>query len=675
MADAPALVPPVPPVPPAPDGAGAETERRRELQLAHQQLGAHVENTPLVVIEWDSEARVIVWNAQAERVFGWTAEEVLGKGLFDFPFVHEDNRDLAGRMKADMTAGRQARSVVVTANYTKSGAVVWCEWYSSVLFDDAGRVASILTLALDVTPYRATAEALEHSRARLRAALDGAKMLAWDMDLAANRWETTVDIPDFYGLPHGPDYSNPELALRAVHPDDVAAVLAGRQLAIETGAPMRYEFRGREPAEDGGPRWYTTRGQVLRDETGKAARIVAVTTDVTEWKRAEEQREALNRQLRDAAKWESLGVLAGGVAHDFNNILTVVLGSANLARRGLPANSSAAAYLDQIEQSCRRAADVCRQMLTYSGRNQGVAARIDLTPLVREAAALLVGAAAPHAVRYELANDLPLAHADAGQVRQVLVNLVTNAAEALAGAPGEIAVRATAAEVPSGVPDGMFHLAPPPGRYACLSVGDTGPGMSAEVRASMFDPFYSTKFTGRGLGLAAVLGIVRAHKGGIRVESAAGKGTTVTVYWPAPVEQVVPARTAPGAPGIAANVALVIDDEMFVREVTASTLEEIGFAPILAADGPSGIELFHRHRDTIKVAVIDVVMPGMTGDQVLKTLRLFAPKLPVVLVSGFTDSRVVTAEFGAHTEFLQKPFHPEDLMAVVRRLVGAEPAP
>ena len=654
---------PVTPVPPT--GTGAETERL--LRLAHQKLAAHAENTPLVVIEWDHETRVSRWNAQAERVFGWSAAEVIGKGLFDWHFVHEDHYELARQITRDTFAGGRARRVLVTPNYTKSGGLVWCEWYTSVLFDDAKQPLSTLSLALDVTPYRATAEALELSRTRLTAALDGAKMLAWDMDLTTNRWETTLDIPDFYGVPRGPDYSNPELALHAVHPDDTALVTGGRQRAIDTGEPMRYEFRGRAPAPDGFPRWFSTRGQVLRDASGRAVRIIAVTSDITELKRAEEQREALNRQLRDAAKWESLGVLAGGVAHDFNNILTVVLGSANLARRGLPANSSAAAYLDQIEQSCRRAAEVCRQMLAYAGRNLGGAARIDLTPLVRESAPLLAGPAAPHTVRYELANDLPLTHADSAQVRQVLVNLVTNAAEALAGAPGEIAVSTSSTEVPPGMPDGTFHLAPAPGRYARLAVGDTGPGVSAEVRARMFDPFYSTKFTGRGLGLAAVLGIVRAHKGGIRVESAPGAGTTVAVYWPGPVEQVSPPLTPSPSPRTT-SAALVIDDEMFVREVTASTLEELGYTAILAADGASGVEQFHRNRDAIKVAVIDVMMPGVTGDQVLKTLRLFAPKLPAVLVSGFTDNRIVTAEFGPHTEFLQKPFHPEDLMNIVRRL-------
>src|SRR5262245_45135555 len=171
---------------------------------------------------------------------------------------------------------------------------------------------------------RETIEQLARSEARIRAALDGARMICWDLDLTTNLWETTADLADFYGLPRGVDYSTHPGAVSAIHPDDLEEVLAGRRRAIETNEPMRYEFRGRVPAADGSTRWFATRGRVLRDAGGTPVRLVAVTTDVTERRRADEEREALNKQLHDAQRWESLGVLAGGIAHDFNNILTVI---------------------------------------------------------------------------------------------------------------------------------------------------------------------------------------------------------------------------------------------------------------------------------------------------------------------------------------------------------------
>ena len=301
-------------------------------------------------------------------------------------------------------------------------------------------------------------------------------------------------------------------------------------------------------------------------------------------KRAEAEREALNRQLLDAQKWESLGVLAGGVAHDFNNILTVVLGSAGLARKGLPPFNPAGPHLDQIEQACRRAADLCRQLLAYAGRGHIAAGKTDLNQLIRNSAALL---GVPAAVRFELADGLPLVTADAAPIRQILVNLVINAAEAIGEAEGDVVVETRLVEIGS-CSTTDYHLPPPPGRYVQLKVSDTGPGISPQVQARMFDPFYSTKFAGRGLGLAAVLGIMRADHGAIRVMTSVGEGTAVEVLWPviAIESAATPAAVGRALPG----KALIVDDEMYVREVTASTLQELGYEPLMAGEGISALQ-------------------------------------------------------------------------------------
>lgn len=512
----------------APDPPTAE-DAARELRLALARLDAHVANTPLAVIEWDGEFRTVRWNEQAERVFGWTAAEVLGKRPFDWRFVLDEDRARAQELMTQVARDQKSQNLQRWRNYTKSGALVWCEWHNSILRDAGGQIVSILSLVLDVTDRTSTAEALAVSEARVRAALGSAKMLAWDLDLHTNRWHTTADLTDFYGLPRGPDYSDAANALAAVHPDDVPVVLAGRSRAIATGEPLAYDFRGAVPVADGSARWFQTRGQMLRDATGAPRQLVAVTTEITDQKRADEERAALNRQLEDARRWESLGVLAGGIAHDFNNILTVVMGSAALARRGMPEQGPTARYLDQIERASGRAADVCRQMLAYAGRAVPTGTRADLVAVAREAAAHVALSAPQLSIRFEFPTDLPAARVDPAQARQLVLNLLTNAAEC--GAP-QVVVKGERDDVPDTASDSGFRLAPPPGAYVVLTVSDTGPGMTAEVRDRMFDPFFTTKFPGRGLGLAAVLGIARAHKGGIRAVTAPGRGTSVSVYLP-----------------------------------------------------------------------------------------------------------------------------------------------
>jgi signal transduction histidine kinase/ActR/RegA family two-component response regulator len=557
---------------------------------------------------------------------------------------------------------RTGREIWVRAcgvpNREDDGAVKW-----------SGVVLDVTDLKTQEHELRSLVDRLARSEAWMRAALDGARMLGWDLDLETNRWETTVNIPEFYGVPSGPDYKDPEIALSAVHPDDLPHVLAGRRRAMETGELMQYEFRGSVATFDGFPRWYTTRGQVLRNEFGKPVRLVAVTTDVTERKRAEAERETLNRQLLDAQKWESLGVLAGGVAHDFNNILTVVLGNAGLARKGLPPFNPAGAYLEQIEQACRRAADLCRQLLAYAGRGQIATGTTELNQLIQNSAALLeIPTSKAATIRFELDKEIPTITGDPAQVRQVLVNLVMNAAEAIGNAPGEILIKTQCVEVPVESLIG-YQLAPLAGWYVSLTVSDTGPGIGPEILTKVFDPFFSTKFAGRGLGLAAVLGIMRTHRGAIRVLTDATKGTKVEVLWPVASNlSSIPLAEQPRTKPLPIQKALIVDDEMFVREVTASTLEELGYEALLAGDGPTALDLFCKHQNEVRLAVIDVVMPGMTGDQLLDELRARSRTLPAVLVSGFTDRRVIKSGSEESTQFLQKPFHPEELIAMVKRV-------
>ena len=412
-------------------------------------------------------------------------------------------------------------------------------------------------------------------------------------------------------------------------------------------------------------------------EDGLFKRAWGTQRDITARKQAEEERTLIERRLQETQKLESLGVLAGGIAHDFNNLLTGVLGNASLARLELPPESPAQESLAQIETGAQRAAELCKQMLAYSGRGRFVVRRLDLSAVVRDTAELIqLSISKNAALRFALAPDLPAITADATQVRQIVMNLVINASDALAEQSGVIAVstgvmhadRAYLAET---------HLAPgiPEGRYVFLEVSDNGAGMTAATKARIFDPFFTTKFTGRGLGLAAVLGIVRGHRGALKVYSEAGRGTTFKLLLPCaegPAE-ALPAPADGGAAWRGSGLVLVIDDEETVRAVSARMLTMMGFEPLLAVNGREGADLFARRAGEIAAVMLDLTMPVLDGTATLTELRRLRADVRVLLMSGFTEHDAVDRFAGKGLAgFLQKPFKSDELRAALRAMFEAK---
>ena len=424
--------------------------------------------------------------------------------------------------------------------------------------------------------------------------------------------------------------------------------------------------------------WMRAFGYPLPGEDGRPGAAIVLAQDITEQKRTEAERERLAAQLLQAQKLESLGVLAGGVAHDFNNILMGVLGNASLALMHLAPEAPAREFVQQVETAALRAADLANQMLAYSGKGAFLVQPLNLSHLVEEMSHLLASAIARKVtLRRELQADLPSVQADATQLRQVVLNLITNAAEAIGEQQGVTTVRTGVVEADREYLSGMYvddHL--PCGRYVYLEVSDTGCGMDEETRARIFEPFFTTKFTGRGLGLAGVLGIVRGHKGGIRVASQPGQGTTFTVLLPGATEAAAaPAEVAadggPREAEAAGGTVLVVDDEEAVRYVARAALEAAGFEVLLAADGREAVELFGRYADDISVVLLDLTMPKLSGDEVLDGIRAIRPEVPVILSSGFS-AQEAAARFGGRevAGFLQKPYRVSELSERIREALG-----
>ncbi len=402
-------------------------------------------------------------------------------------------------------------------------------------------------------------------------------------------------------------------------------------------------------------------------------------TDVTERKREERERRALDEKLRQVQKAQSLAVLAGGVAHDFNNLLTVIIGNTEQAQANLGGRSATAAVLQSVLEAANRAGNLTRQMLTYAGRAYFLPQPVSLSALIESMADLLRAAVhAPAVLEFDLAPDLPPLAGDPDQLRQVLLALVTNAVEALGDQPGTVCVRTRRAEVRAeDLTAATTNEGLTPGVHLLLEVSDTGAGMDAPTVARIFDPFFTTKFTGRGLGLAVVLGVVRIHGGAIFVASEREVGTQFRLVLPFAPALTPPAVRPPHEPrrvpasAHTTGTILLVDDEQSVRDVARRFLEDAGFRVLPAAGGAEALQLYRERAADIDVVLLDLTMPEMGGGEVLTLLREHNPEAAVIVMSGY-DEQTALGRLRGHvpSAFLLKPFRGGDLTTTIRSVLG-----
>ncbi|MCC5877233.1 MAG: PAS domain S-box protein [Candidatus Sumerlaeia bacterium] len=401
----------------------------------------------------------------------------------------------------------------------------------------------------------------------------------------------------------------------------------------------------------------------------------SVIRDISERVAADKARQEIETRLQYSAKMESLGVLAGGIAHDFNNLLVGIMGSASLASTELQEDSPAHDAIKLIEKSARRAADLTRQMLAYSGRGRFVVEAVNLTHLVAEMAHLLEASISKKArLCFDYTESLPAIEGDLTQIRQIVMNLIMNASDSLEDRNGMIHIRTGTFETDEDyfrktwVDDNQT-----PGPYVYLEISDTGIGMDRETLDRIFDPFYTTKNAGRGLGLAAVLGIVRGHKGFIKVYSEPGNGTTVRVGFPATAEEALREETPPSQPVLwkGTGTVLIIDDEPAIHKVLEIALSRAGFTTLNAHNGQEGLDVYKAHCKDISIVLLDMTMPIKSGDEVFREIRLLNKEVPVILMSGYSEVEATNKFTGKRLSgFIQKPFRPQEIIAKIREVVA-----
>jgi len=628
-------------------------------------LAAIVESTDDAVIGQDLEGRVRSWNPAAARLYGWCAEEALGRDVEEL-IVPPERRDEYRELLARLRAGK--REHLETVQVSRSGRRLDVSITISPVTDERGALLGASAITRDIGERKRAEQRLRvaveaSSDAMVIAGEDGRIIFANSATAALLGYapDDLRDRPVELLVPERHRANHPTLRERFLEEPEARPMGAGRDLHAlhRDGSEIPVEI-GLTPFE-----------------MAEGTMVLVSIVDIRPRLRQDEERRRFDRKLRETQRLESLGLLAGGIAHDFNNMLVAVLGGAALAQAELPADSPTRRLLEDVEQAARRASDLCRQLLAYSGRGQSVVERVDLSRLVSEMAELLrVSISKKVELRLDLANDLPPVEADPIQLRQVVMNLLTNASESVGGGGGVVRVATgtrtcDAATLRACVLDASEG----PGQYALLEITDTGAGMDEATLQNIFEPFFSTKGTGRGLGLAGVLGIVRGHRGAVQVESQPGRGTAFRVLLPAaqgkrppePAPRATPSRRQAG------GLVLVVEDEPAVRSVAELALESAGFAVIAVEDGPAALAAARERGGEIAAVLLDMTMPRMSGAETFRALRELRPELPVVLTSGYEAGDAVRTLSGdGAVRFVQKPWHPSELTAAVRAVLGGD---
>lgn len=460
--------------------------------------------------------------------------------------------------------------------------------------------------------------------------------------------------------------------------EHAAQALAEEREILRTGKPLRNKEE-KITWPDGRISWVSASKALFHDKNGETLGTFGISSDITPLKQKEANQKLIEDNLQRSEKLESLGMLASGIAHDFNNLLLGVLGNASLILHSEPEGSKIYGTVEQIETAATRAADLTSQLLAYAGRGCVTVAATDLSVLAKEMGKLLEVIVSKNVtLTMDLASDLPSIEADPTQMRQVIMNLIKNASDALGDRTGTITVTTGILEGGASHHPGAVHVGELPLSGTCvfLEVADTGPGMPAEIQKRVFDPFFTTKSTGRGLGLATVQGVVRGHKGAIILKSTPGHGTSFKVMFKASGKPTASEKAASHAGKQKAfrgsGTIMVVDDEPIVRQVASQMAEALGFKAIAVSSGAEAVKVFEARKDDIVAVLLDDVMPHMKGDAVFAELKRIRQCVKVILCSGYTKQDAMSKFPGKGLAgFVHKPFTIVTLSQELEAVLGS----
>jgi two-component system cell cycle sensor histidine kinase/response regulator CckA len=669
------------------------TERVRAeeaLKESERRFHSMADTAPVFIWMCDTEGRFVFVNKAWLDFSGRTLDEELGRGWAEALHPDDRERGLADFMNA---TARRERFQAECRMRRADGEYRWFLNTGTPRWDSGGQYAGHIGSCLDVTEARQHREALRIARDELaiRVTERTAELMLTNEALRQSEQHYQVltnlaPVGIFRTDASGRCLYVNERACEicGIRPDEAGEGRWDRILEQEDRERLAVEWRkvveGAGPGSlehrivrrDGSTIWALTHFAAERGPAGNVSGCIGTVADISDRKRAEEENRKLEAQVQHAQRLQSLGIFAGGLAHDFNNLLTIILGNARMALLDLPPGSAAVENLAEIEIASSRAAELTGQMLAYSGKGRFTLHAVNLSRLAEEIANLLQTVIPKKtAIQFNLESALPAVEADPAQIRQIVMNLITNAAEAIGEEGGVVRVSTGVMDADRTYLAGTYcddHL--PEGRYVYLEVRDTGCGMTSETQGKIFDPFFTTKFTGRGLGLAAVLGIVRAHHGALKVSSQPGVGSTFRLLFPGTdkpeevrAEDPAGVRVQPGRGTI-----LVVDDEPGMRNLARAILEHSGFTVLTACDGGDAVRVFRRHAGEVSAIVLDLTMPVMNGEEAAAEIRRIRTDVPIILSSGYGEHDVARRVAGQGLAgFLKKPYEPAELTEALQR--------
>lgn len=622
----------------------------------------------------DRNGVYLACNKASEKFIGLSESEQIGKSDFDL-FDSETADTVAKQDKIVIEKGEVFRTEVLLPR-PEAGIVVM-ETVKTPVFGPDSKLLGLVGISRDVTERKRAEESLQKSVERYR--LLSESMLQGVVYQAADGTITMMNRAAEHILGKSREQFLGSSSVKEEHDTirEDGEIFPGMEhpamQALRSGKPVGTVIMGVFNPKLNEYRWLSIGAvPVFSHGESSPSEVFTVFEDITDLKKNEREKLILEQQLQQAQKLESLGVLAGGIAHDFNNILAVILGYCGLTKINF---ETAGKNITHIENAVERAAALCRQMLAYAGKASLTQTQVVLWALVDDVISMLKATISRNVViNTQFSSDIPSITGDASQLRQIVMNLIINASEAIGEAQGVINVIVSKIAIKTGQ-SAKDHLgkAIPVGWYACLEVSDSGCGMDEETKRRIFEPFYSTKFTGRGLGMSAVLGIIAAHKGSLQLVSEPRQGTTFKVYLPVQCSEAIDdesPRFINSSRWLCSGTILLVEDEEEVMLIARAMLQALGFTVIEASNGREAIDLYEKNADAISLVMTDVGMPVMDGYALLHELKKIDPAIPIIITSGYGDmeviSRIPRSEIAG---FISKPYRFDKLRELLKGIV------